>query len=107
MDGIEPPIGDGSALPFVQKLQEAGFVIQDAPKDYLIIDDTVTYHDEENHVDIVALPLDGYRLTVMVDYQNPALGSQHPGYLPDELLPILHLQEFLLLSEVEKLADAV
>ena len=108
MDGIEPPIGDGSALPFVQKLQEAGFVIQDAPQDYLIIDDTVTYHDEENHVDIVALPLDGYRLTVMVDYQNPALGSQHSGLFSldefvDEFAPA---RTFCFLSEVEKLADA-
>lgn len=108
MDGIEPPIGDGSALPFVEKLQEAGFVEQDAPKDYIIIDDTVMYHDEENHVDIVALPLDGYRLTVMVDYQNPALGSQHSGLfsLDEFVTEFAPARTFCFLSEVEKLADA-
>ena len=79
LDGIEPPVEDGSAMPYVKALQKAGFQKQDAPKDYLIIDQTVMYHDENNQIDIVALPLDDYRLTVMVDYQNPALGSQHTG----------------------------
>ncbi len=107
IDGIEPPVGDGSAMPFVQKLLDAGFVKQDAPKDYLIIDETVTFHDEENHVDIVALPLDGYRLTVMVDYQNPALGSQHSGLfsLDEFVTEFAPARTFCFLSEVEKLAD--
>ena len=61
IDGIEPPVGDGSAMPYVKVLQKAGFEQQDAPKDYLVIDKTVTFHDEENDIDIVALPLDDYR----------------------------------------------
>lgn len=108
LDGIEPPIGDGSALPYVEKLKEAGFVAQEEPKDYLIIDETVMYHDEDAQVDIVALPLDGYRATVMVDYQNPALGSQHSGLFDlehefvNEFAPA---RTFCFLSEVEALAD--
>ena len=107
IDGIEPPVGDGSALPFVHKLTEAGFVKQDTPKDYLIIDETIQFHDEENHVDIVALPLDGYRLTVMVDYQNPALGSQHSGLfgLDEFVTEFAPARTFCFLSEIEKLAD--
>lgn len=108
LDGIEPPIGDGSSLPFVKMLMDAGFEAQNAPKDYLIIDETVIHHSEEDQVDIVALPLDGYRLTVMVDYQNPALGSQHSGLFDlekefaDEFAPA---RTFCFLSEVEMLAD--
>ena len=79
LDANEPPVGDGSAKPYVDVLLEAGFEIQSAPKDYLIIDQTVDYHNEEKGVDIVALPTDDYRVTVMVDYHNPALGSQHTG----------------------------
>lgn len=79
LDNIEPPICDGSAKPFVDALLKAEFVIQDAPKDYLIIDQPVRYTDEKTGVDIVALPTDDYRLTVMIDYQNDALGSQHTG----------------------------
>jgi UDP-3-O-[3-hydroxymyristoyl] N-acetylglucosamine deacetylase/3-hydroxyacyl-[acyl-carrier-protein] dehydratase len=108
LDGIEPPVIDGSSLPYVEALEKAGFEQQDAPKDYLIIDETVMYHDEDRQVDIVALPLDSYRLTVMVDYQNPALGSQHTGLFnlekefSKEFAPA---RTFCFLSEVEALAD--
>jgi len=79
LDSNEPPIGDGSAKPYVDILLHAGFERQNAPKDYLIIDQPVEYHNEAKGVDIVALPTDDYRITVMVDYHNPALGSQHSG----------------------------
>lgn len=108
LDGIEPPVGDGSSMPYVEALRKAGFVQQEAPKDYLIIDETVMYHDEDRQVDIVALPLDSYRITVMVDYQNPALGSQHTGLFDlekefvDEFAPA---RTFCFLSEVENLAN--
>jgi UDP-3-O-[3-hydroxymyristoyl] N-acetylglucosamine deacetylase/3-hydroxyacyl-[acyl-carrier-protein] dehydratase len=108
IDGIEPPVGDGSALPYVEVLLKAGFVQQEAPKDYLIIDKTVAYHNNENQIDIVALPLDSYRVTVMVDYQNPALGSQHTGLFDlekefvDEFAPA---RTFCFLSEVEQLIN--
>ncbi|MCH7772287.1 MAG: UDP-3-O-acyl-N-acetylglucosamine deacetylase [Bacteroidetes bacterium] len=58
IDGIEPPVGDGSAMPYVKVLQSAGFETQNSPKDYLIIDKTVMFHDEDKDIDIVALPLD-------------------------------------------------
>ncbi|MFA7227953.1 MAG: bifunctional UDP-3-O-[3-hydroxymyristoyl] N-acetylglucosamine deacetylase/3-hydroxyacyl-ACP dehydratase [Melioribacteraceae bacterium] len=108
LDGIEPPIGDGSANPYVEKLLEAGFVTQEAPKDYLVIDQTVMYHNEEEQVDIVALPLDSYRMTVMVDYQNPVLGSQHTGLFDLEkefVSEFAPARTFSFLSEVEMLAD--
>jgi UDP-3-O-[3-hydroxymyristoyl] N-acetylglucosamine deacetylase / 3-hydroxyacyl-[acyl-carrier-protein] dehydratase len=108
LDGIEPPVGDGSSIPYVEKLLDAGFVQQEAPKDYLIIDETVMYHDEDNQVDIVALPLDGYRATVMVDYQNPALGSQHTGLFDLEkefVSEFAPARTFCFLSEVEQLAN--
>jgi UDP-3-O-[3-hydroxymyristoyl] N-acetylglucosamine deacetylase/3-hydroxyacyl-[acyl-carrier-protein] dehydratase len=108
LDGIEPPIIDGSAKPYVDKLLEAGFEQQEAPKDYLIIDETVLYHDEQNKIDIAALPLDGYRISVMVDYENPALGSQHTGLfdLEREFVPeFSSARTFCFLSEVESLAD--
>ncbi len=108
LNGVEPPVGDGSAIPYVEILKEAGFVQQQAPKDYLIIDETVIYHEEDKQVDIVALPLDGYRVTVMVDYQNPALGSQHTGLFDLEkefVTEFAPSRTFCFLSEVESLAN--
>jgi UDP-3-O-[3-hydroxymyristoyl] N-acetylglucosamine deacetylase/3-hydroxyacyl-[acyl-carrier-protein] dehydratase len=108
VNGIEPPVGDGSSLPFVKALQSVGFEQQTAPKDYLIIDQTIMHHNDEKGIDIVALPLDDYRITVMVDYQNPALGSQHTGMFDFEKefeKDFAPARTFCFLSEVEALAD--
>jgi UDP-3-O-[3-hydroxymyristoyl] N-acetylglucosamine deacetylase/3-hydroxyacyl-[acyl-carrier-protein] dehydratase len=102
----EPPVGDGSAMPFVEVLQKAGFAEQKAPKDYLVIDKTVHYTNEAKGVDIVALPTDDFRITVMVDYQNPALGSQHTGLFDLEkefVNDFAWARTFCFLNEVEML----
>lgn len=108
IDGIEPPVGDGSAMPFVEALQRAGIKKQEAPKDYLIIDRTIQYSNPEKEIDIVALPLDDFRMTVMVDYKNPALGSQHTGMfnLEEFVSEFASSRTFCFLTEVEQLHDA-
>ncbi len=108
IDGIEPPVGDGSAMPFVHVLEKAGIVRQDAPKDYLIIDRTIQFSNPDKEIDIVALPLDDFRMTVMVDYKNPALGSQHTGLfnLEQEFVKeFAPSRTFCFLTEVEALHD--
>lgn len=108
LDSNEPPVGDGSSKPYVDVLLKAGFEKQDAPKDYLIIDQAVRYTDEKKGVDIVALPLDDFRVTVMVDYYNSALGSQHTGLFDlekefaEEFAPA---RTFCFLHEVEVLRE--
>jgi UDP-3-O-[3-hydroxymyristoyl] N-acetylglucosamine deacetylase/3-hydroxyacyl-[acyl-carrier-protein] dehydratase len=109
LDAHEPPVGDGSAKPYVDVLLKAGFEMQNAPKDYLIIDRAVQYHNDEKGVDIVALPTDDYRITVMVDYHNPALGSQHTGLFNLEkefVTEFAPCRTFCFLHEVEMLHDA-
>ena len=108
LSGPEPPVMDGSAYPFAKALLDAGFQEQDEPKNYLVIDETIEYHDTDNSVDIVALPLDDFRITVMVDYKNPALGSQHSGLfnLENEFVKDFSpCRTFCFLSEVEALAN--
>ncbi len=108
LDAAEPPVGDGSAMPFVEVLQKAGFAAQDAPKDYLIIDQTVEYLDEKKEAQMVALPLDDFRVTIMIDYKNPALGSQHTGLfsLEDEFVKdFASARTFCFLKEVEMLRE--
>ncbi len=109
LDNIEPPICDGSSKVFVESLLQAGIEKQNAPRDVLIIDQTVRYVDEKKGVEIVALPTDDYRLTVMIDYNNPVLGSQHTGLfdLEKEFVPeFSSARTFCFLHEVEMLHDA-
>ena len=108
VDAPEPPVCDGSSKPFVDVLLQAGFTVQDAPKDYLIIDQTVEYLNEKKDVQMVALPLDDFRVTIMIDYKNPALGSQHTGLfsLEEEFVnEFSSARTFCFLKEVEMLRE--
>lgn len=108
LSGPEPPVMDGSARPFADALISAGFVEQNEPKNYLVIEETIEFHNPDKCVDIVALPLDGFRATVMVDYKNPALGSQHSGLFDlnkEFLKDFAPCRTFCFLSEVEALAS--
>lgn len=106
LDNIEPPILDGSAKLYVEALLTSGIETQHAPKDYLVIDSTVHYQNDKMGVDIVALPSNDYRLSVMIDYNNPALGSQHSGLFDLEkefISEFAMCRTFCFLNEVETL----
>lgn len=104
----EPPVGDGSAMPFVNMLLEAGTVEQEAYRDYLVIEEPIFYSNEQKGIDIGALPTDDYRITVMIDYKNPALGSQHSGLFSLEkefISEFAPARTFCFLHEVEILIE--
>ncbi len=77
LDGPEAPIMDGSSIQFVEILKQAGTEEQNALRDFYEVRDSIFYRDASRDVEIAALPLDDYRVTVMIDYNSPVLGSQH------------------------------
>jgi len=77
LDGPEPPIMDGSSQPFVEAIEAVGMEEQNALRNFFEVPHSIFYKDGERNVEIAALPLDDYRVTVMVDYNSPVLGSQH------------------------------
>jgi UDP-3-O-[3-hydroxymyristoyl] N-acetylglucosamine deacetylase/3-hydroxyacyl-[acyl-carrier-protein] dehydratase len=109
LDGNEPPVGDGSAKPYVDKLLEAGIENQEADKVYLEIDTPMAYSEPERSVDLVVTPSDELRITFMIDYKNPALGTQYTTLVDlekefvEEFAPA---RTFCFLSEVEMLKEA-
>lgn len=108
LDANEPPIGDGSAMPFVSILLEAGIEEQSEPKNYVVIEEPLSYHDENRGIEFAALPTDDYRITVMIDYKNPALGSQHSGLFSMEkefVSEFAPARTFCFLHEVETLVE--
>lgn len=108
LDDVEPPVFDGSAKPFVDILLQGGVVKQSQPKNYFEIDSPVNYSEKERGVDIVVVPSDQFRITYMVDYKNPALGTQYTSLVSledefvDEFAPA---RTFCFLSEVEMLKE--
>ncbi|MCU0368015.1 MAG: bifunctional UDP-3-O-[3-hydroxymyristoyl] N-acetylglucosamine deacetylase/3-hydroxyacyl-ACP dehydratase, partial [Cyclobacteriaceae bacterium] len=77
LDGPEAPIMDGSSIQFVNILKEAESEEQNALRDFFEVQDSIFYREAARNVEIAALPLDDYRVTVMIDYNSPVLGSQH------------------------------
>jgi len=77
LDGPEAPIMDGSSIQFVNILKEAETEEQNALRDFFEVQDSIFYRETSRNVEIAALPLDDYRVTVMIDYNSPVLGSQH------------------------------
>lgn len=77
LDGPEPPIMDGSAKMFIEALQSVGTEEQNALRNFFEVRESIFYRDGSRDVEIAALPLDDYRVTVMIDYNSPVLGSQH------------------------------
>ena len=79
LDGPEIPIMDGSAIKFIDALENVGVVDQSTDREYFTIPNNITYTEPDRKVEIVAMPLDDYRFTCMIDYNSPVLGSQHAG----------------------------
>lgn len=108
LDGPEVPIMDGSASPFVSEIERVGYVSQDADREYFVLKENIAFEDEEKGVEMLAVPTAGgeFRLTVMVDYNSPVLGTQHASmYNMGEFVPeIAKCRTFVFLKEVAQLA---
>jgi len=104
----EPPVMDGSAKEFVEALLAAKIKEQSVPREVLEIDRAIAYSDPERGVDIHVLPSDRFRVTFMVDYKFPSLGTQYTAiYNMDEKFAtqIAPARTFCFLSEIEKLKE--
>ncbi|WP_420387776.1 bifunctional UDP-3-O-[3-hydroxymyristoyl] N-acetylglucosamine deacetylase/3-hydroxyacyl-ACP dehydratase [Roseivirga sp.] len=105
IDGPEPPILDGSSRIFIEALEKVGTVEQNALRNFLEVTESVMYRDPDRDVEIAALPLDDFRVTVMVDYNSPVLGSQHASLnnIQDFKKDISSSRTFCFLHELEML----
>lgn len=108
-DAVEMPGCDGSSLPFVEAIVEAGIVEQDALKPRLIVTDNLRINDDEDGW-IEARPLgkkddEGMNLQYRLDYGiNHILGRQtlrcllKPDFYREEIAPA---RTYLLKEEAE------
>ncbi len=109
-DGPEIPIMDGSSWIFIQKIQEVGIEELAVDREYIELTENLVFEDPEKNVEMLAVPTTGgeFRLTVMVDYNSPVLGTQHASmYNLGEFVPeISRCRTFVFLKEVAALAKA-
>lgn len=77
LNASEPPIMDGSSKFFVEALEEAGIEEQDAPRDEFIVEDVISFKDDETGSEIIVMPANEYQVTTMVDFGTKVLGTQN------------------------------
>ncbi|MCO6494800.1 MAG: bifunctional UDP-3-O-[3-hydroxymyristoyl] N-acetylglucosamine deacetylase/3-hydroxyacyl-ACP dehydratase [Bacteroidetes bacterium] len=108
IDGPECPILDGSAKLLVEAVDKVGIVELTEEREYFEIPQNIHYNDSNNKVEMVAMPLDSYRLTVMVDYNSHILGTQHATItgLKEFRKEISPCRTFCFLHEIEAMAKA-
>ena len=107
INGPEIPIMDGSAILFVNEIERVGFEDQTAVREYFELNENIPWEDLEKGIEFLAVPDINYRLTVMVDYNSPVLGTQHASMykLSDFKTEIAKCRTFVFLRELEFLAS--
>jgi len=83
LDGPEVPIMDGSALPFVQLLDRAGFRRQEAPQRYIEILEPIMV-DEGDGKTAALLPCDRFEMFFEIDFPGTPIGRQSVDVVMDE-----------------------
>lgn len=92
VNGPEFPILDGSAIMYVEKIQEVGTVEQNAPKNYYIIRHKIEIKDEQSGSCITILPDEEFSVTAMCSFESKFINSQFATWdniedFPTEIAP--------------------
>ena len=77
IDGPEAPVADGSPIVFLNLLRQAGLVQQDSERVFFELDSPISFSAPEENVDIVIVPSNELKVTFMIDYKHPNLGTQY------------------------------
>ncbi|GAA4028795.1 MAG: hypothetical protein RLZZ469_1367 [Bacteroidota bacterium] len=103
----EPPIMDGSSKFFVEAIEKAGIVEQDAERCYYVVKEVISFMDEATGSEILVMPADDYQVTTMVDFGTKVLGTQNATLknIADFKTEISDARTFSFLHELETLLD--
>ncbi|MGV3709829.1 MAG: UDP-3-O-acyl-N-acetylglucosamine deacetylase [Gemmatimonas sp.] len=104
MSAAEPPIMDGSALPFLEALRDAGLVSNGGKPDYVVLRKPVRVVDGESVYE--AHPSTSLEIVVAIEFPHPLIGHQRGEYrITPELFTrdIAAARTFGFLHEVEAL----
>ncbi|MBS7786753.1 bifunctional UDP-3-O-[3-hydroxymyristoyl] N-acetylglucosamine deacetylase/3-hydroxyacyl-ACP dehydratase [Flavobacterium sp. CYK-55] len=107
LDASEPPIMDGSSKFFVEAIEKAGIVEQDAERKVYVVKEIISYTDEATGSEILVMPSDDYQVTTMVDFGTKVLGTQNATLktMSDFKTEIADARTFSFLHELETLLD--
>jgi len=107
LDAPEPPIMDGSSKYFVEAIEQAGVVEQEAERKYYVVKEVISFTDEATGSEILVMPSDDYQVTAMVDFGTKVLGTQNATMksIADFKNEIANSRTFSFLHELESLLE--
>ncbi len=107
LNASEPPIMDGSSKFFVEALEKAGIVVQEADREEYVVNEVICYRDEISGSEIIVMPSDSYQVTTMVDFGTKVLGTQNATLhkISDFKAEIADARTFSFLHEIETLLE--
>ena len=107
VNGPEVPILKGNALVFAKEIEKAGIKEQNSPRQYYSIKEPIIFSIPEKGVEYIALPYDGFHLSVLIDYDSEILPSQYAvsDELKDYIKEIAPSRTFVFLNEIIPLIE--
>lgn len=82
IDNVEVPILDGSAKPYIDAMWADGVDIQDAPRRYVEIKETIEVTNDKGSV-VRIEPADEFSYGIKVDFNSRVLGVQNAEWTPE------------------------
>lgn len=108
ISGPEPPVLEGSALPYIKAINASGINKQSEPKNIYMVEEPIRYKVNAKDIEINILPYDDFKITFIMDYGIKGLGVQYSsvesvssGYVEG----IAPARTFGLLSEITYLLN--
>ena len=107
LNASELPIMDGSSKYFVEAIEKAGIVEQDAERKVYVVKEVISYLDEATGSEITVIPSDNYCVTAMVDFGTKVLGTQNATMknIAEFKTEIADCRTFSFLHELESLLN--
>jgi UDP-3-O-[3-hydroxymyristoyl] N-acetylglucosamine deacetylase/3-hydroxyacyl-[acyl-carrier-protein] dehydratase len=107
INASEPPIMDGSSKFFIEALEEARIVEQEAEIEEYVVKEVISYKDELTGSEIILMPSDEYQVTTMVDFGTKILGTQNAtlNTISDFKEEVSAARTFSFLHEIEMLLE--
>lgn len=105
INGEEVPILDGSSKYWLEAIEKSGVEELEKERKYFCLKEIVSYVDEENDIELIAMPYDGFRVDLNIDFSPRIIGSQNSCLknLSEFKEGFSNCRTFVFLDEIEQL----
>ena len=105
INGEEVPILDGSSKYWLEAIEKSRVEELEKERKYFCLKEIVSYVDEENDIELIAMPYDGFRVDLNIDFSPRIIGSQNSCLknLSEFKEGFSNCRTFVFLDEIEQL----